>query len=402
MGSFRYKAVNESGAEVVGAIIADSATDARARLREMKLFPERLVRTGQVGGRLFDWLPGRRLSAATHVTVFTRQCAVLLASGVQIVDALGVLSGQCEHARLAAAIAEIREAISSGSSFAEGLVAFPQFFDRSYVGMIASGEKSGTMDLVFQRLAGFLERRRAMQSRFSSALIYPAILVVMVIGLLAFLSGYVVPQIAPLLERQGRPLPLSTWLLFRIGDVVQNYGWIIALVLALMFASLAAMRRTPRGRDAMDRFMLRIPLVGKLIRKSLVSRFSMAFGTLLRTGVPALEALEVLAGLTPNATFASEISKMHSDVLEGKNISSQMHTSRVFPPMVGYMVAVGERSGNLAQVLEHVAEAYDMEVEIESRRLLTILEPALILIMAAVVGFIAMSLMVTVLEIGSF
>ena len=402
MGSFRYKAVNESGTEVVGAIIADSAADARARLREMKLFPERLVRTGRVGGRLFDWLPGRRMSAAAHVTVFTRQCAVLLASGVQIVDALGVLSGQCEHSQLAVAIAEIREAISSGSSFAEGLAAFPQFFDQSYVGMIASGEKSGTMDLVFQRLAGFLERRRSMQSRFSSALIYPSILVVMVIGLLAFLSGYVVPQIAPLLERQGRPLPLSTWLLFRIGDVVQNYGWIIALVLALMFASLAAMRRTPRGRDAMDRFMLRIPLVGKLIRKSLVSRFSMAFGTLLRTGVPALEALEVLAGLTPNATFASEISKMHSDVLEGKNISSQMHTSLVFPPMVGYMVAVGERSGNLAQVLEHVAEAYDMEVEIESRRLLTILEPALILLMAAVVGFIAMSLMVTVLEISSF
>jgi len=402
MASFRYKAVNESGALVAGTLVADSAADARARLREMRLFPERVDRVKRIAGRLLDWLPGRRVQAAVHVAVFTRQCAVLLASGVQIVDALGVLAEQCEHASLAAALSEIREAVNSGNSFAEGLAAYPQFFDRPYVGMVASGEKSGTMDVVFERLAGFLERRRMMQSKISTALIYPAILVVMVVGLLAFLSGVVVPQIAPLLEQHNRPLPLSTWLLFQVGGIVRNYGWVFVPALVAVFGGLALVRRTRRGSRLMDSEILRIPLIGKMMRKSLVSRFAMSFGTLLRTGVPALEALEMLVGLTPNAAFAAEITRIRTDVTEGKEISGRMHTSRVFPPMVGYMVAVGERSGNLAEVLEHVAEAYDREVELESRRMLAVLEPALVLVMAGVVGFIAMSLMVTILELSSF
>jgi len=147
---------------------------------------------------------------------------------------------------------------------------------------------------------------------------------------------------------------------------------------------------------------LRLPLIGNLTRKGLVSRFAMSFGALLRTGVPALEALETLAALTPNALFASEIAAIRQDVSEGRDISRRMHTSRVFPPMVGYMVAVGERSGNLADVLEHLGEVYDSEVEIEARRALAVLEPALVLVMAAVVGFIAMSLMVTILELSNF
>lgn len=402
MAGFRYKAVNESGALVAGTLVADSAADARERLREMRLFPEHVERVERVAGGLLDRLPGRRIKAAAHVAVFTRQCAVLLASGVQIVDALDVLSKQCEHPRLAAALMEIREAVNSGGSFADGLSGYPRFFDRSYVGMVASGEKSGTMDVVFARLADFLERRRMMQSKISTALIYPSILVVVVIGLLVFLSGVVVPQIAPLLKQHNRPLPLSTWLLFQAGDMVRGYGWLAVPAVALCLAAPALARRTQRGKLAMDSGILRVPLIGKMIRKSLVSRFAMSFGTLLRTGVPALEALEVLGDLTPNAALASEIAQIRTDVTEGKDLSTRMHTSKVFPPMVGYMVAVGERSGNLAEVLEHVAEAYDLEVEIASRRMLAVLEPVLVLAMAAVVGFIAMSLMVTILELSSF
>jgi len=401
MGSFRYKAVDERGAAVAGTLVADSSAEARERLRKMQLFPEQVERVEALS-RPLDALPGRRMKAASHVAVFTRQCAVLLASGVQLVDALGVLSEQCEYPPLSAALTGIRDAVGSGSSLAEGMAAYPLFFDRSYVGMVAAGEKSGTIDVVFSRLAEFLERRRRMQSKLSTALIYPSILVLLVTGVLVFLAGVVVPRIEPLLNQPNRPLPLATAALFAVSHVVWSVRWAAPLALVLFLIGIGSFKRSRRGGRMLDGLVLRIPLAGRMVKKSIVSRFAMSFGTLLRTGVPALEALELLSDVTPNAAFAGEIRDLCGDVTEGRDISHGMQASRVFPPMVGYMVAIGERSGNLAEVLEHVGEVYDLEVEIESRRLLALLEPVLILGMAAVVGFIAMSLMVTIMELSNF
>jgi len=401
MATFRYKAVNESGAMVSGVVLGDSPADARAQLRRMRLFPEQVAPAQRRSAGLMSLLPGVRVRAAQQVALFTRQCAILLASGVPIVEAAGVLAQQVEHRRLAEALFEIRESVNAGSSFAEALAGHPQFFDRSYIDAVASGEKSGTMDVVFTRLADFLERKRLMHARVSTALIYPAILVVMAIGLIVFLSGVVVPMLAPLLAQHQKALPLSTRLLFAFGDFVRHYLWVAVPIALVMALGLAGLRRSTRGRRMLDATVLRLPLIGKLVRKSLLSRFSMSFATLLHTGVPALEALETLSTLAPNAVFAEEIVKIRQDVVAGKDISSRMQNSRLFPPMVGYMVAVGERSGRLAEVLEHVSAAYDMEVEIASRRLLAILEPVILLAMAAVVGFIAMSLMVTILELSN-
>jgi len=400
MGSFRYRAVDEAGAAVAGTLVADSAEDARARLREMRLFPERVERAERMAARLLDRLPGPRARVMQHVTVFTRQFAILLASGVPAVSALGVLASQCEHRGLSQALHEAAEGVNSGRSLAESMAGYPQFFDRSYVGMVASGEKSGAMDTVFMRLADFLERRRQMQARLTTALIYPAILLAMVFGLLIFLSGYVVPVIKPLLQQHHRPLPLTTQLLFRLGDLVRGFAWMVLPAAAAAVGALVWWRRSERRRGAMDAWMLRVPILGKLWLKSLVARFAMTFSTLLRTGVPALEALEVLEGIVPNAAFSEEIGRIRRDVTEGKEISARMQASALFPPMVGYMVAVGERSGSLADVLEHVSDAYEQEVDVTSRRLLAALEPALVLLMAGVVGFIATSLMVTILELS--
>lgn len=400
MGSFRYKAVDEAGATVAGTLVADSAEDVRARLREMRLFPEKVVRAERLAARLLDRLPGPRARVMQHVTVFTRQFAILLASGVPAVSALGVLARQTEHRGLSRALQEVTEAVNAGRSLAESMSGYPQYFDRSYVGMVASGEKSGAMDAVFMRLADFLERRRQMQARVTTALIYPFILLAMVFGLLIFLSGYVVPVIKPLLEQHHRPLPLTTQLLFRMGDVVHGFAWMVLPVAAAAFGGLIWWRRSERRRGVMDAWMLRVPILGKLWLKSLVARFAMTFSTLLRTGVPAVEALEVLQEIVPNAAFAAEVARIRQDVIEGKEISARMQASALFPPMVGYMVAVGERSGSLADVLEHVSQAYDQEVDITSRRLLAALEPVLVLMMAGVVGFIASSLMVTILELS--
>ena len=400
MASFRYKAVDEKGAAVAGVLVADTPEDARARLRQMRLFPERVEPVGRSAARWSERLPGARVRNAAAVAILTRQCAVLLASGVPLTDALQLLARQTEHKGLALALVEIWESVNAGRSFGDALSTYPQFFDRSYVGMIASGERSGTMDVVLLRLAEFLERRRMMQSRVSTAFIYPAILVAMVIALLTFLSVYVLPTIEPLLKQTRRPLPLSTELLFIIGAGIKSAGPWLVLLLGIAVGVFLAVRRRPAVQNALDLALLRVPLFGRIWLKSLVARLTMSFSTLLRTGVPAVEALEVLQGMAPNAALREELASVRADVVEGKEISARLGQSRFFPPMVGYMVAVGERSGNLADVLEHVSNAYDQEVEIASRRLLAILEPALVLVMAGVVGFIAMSLMVTILELS--
>mgnify|MGYP006280939411 FL=1 len=401
MASFRYKAVNESGDVVCGMLVADNPMDARRQLRSMELFPQKVEPAQSGGAGLPAVLPGAGARAAQHVTIFTRQFAVLLASGVPIAEALDVLSRQVEHKGLSRALLEAREAVNSGLSLAEALGNYPRFFDRAYIEMVTSAEKSGMMDVVFRRLAEFLERRRMLRSQVATALIYPSILIVMAVALIIFLSAVVVPMLQPLLSQHQGGLPITSSMLFAASGFVRTYIWLAVPLAALLFLALSWARRTERGRIFLDRLVLRIPLIGKLMKKSLLGRFSMSFSTLLRTGVPALEALETLASLTPNEILRREIDQIRQAVVEGKDMSSQMRDSRLFPPMVGYMVAVGERSGNLEEVLEHVSESYDLEVEIASRRLLTVLEPVLVLIMAAVVGFIALSLMMTILELSN-
>ncbi|MCD6415316.1 MAG: type II secretion system F family protein [Planctomycetes bacterium] len=401
MASFRYKAVDESGAVVTGVILADTPADVRRELRGMRLFPERVALSKAASPALADLLPSARGRARQHVAIFTRQCSVLLASGVPIVEALDVLARQAEHRRLSEVLLEVRESVSAGYSFADALSRYPQFFDQAYIEMVASGQKSGMMDVVFSRLADFLEQRRLLRAKVSTALIYPSILVVMALGLLIFLSAVVVPMLEPLLAQHKGALPLSTHLLFALCDFVRRYVWTLAPIVLGALIALGWLRRSRGGRRLLDAVLLGLPLAGNLMRKSLVSRFSMSFAILLRTGVPALEALETLAALTPNAALAAEVADIQQAVAEGKDISERMRGSRLFPPMVSYMIAIGERSGNMAEALEHVSKSYDLEVDIASRRMLTVLEPILILVIAAGVGFIAVSLMVTILGLSN-
>jgi len=400
MPTFRYRAVDESGTTVTGVVLADTPADARMRIRRMRYFPESVEPTGGAAGSLADLLPGRRARNAEAVALFTRQCGMLLTAGVPLVEALDVLARQTTDRRFAETLLEIRESVNAGSSFADALAGYPRYFDRSFIEMAASAEKSGTLDTALMRLGDLLERRRLMQARVATALIYPAILLVVTIGLLLFLSGVLVPMLAPLLRQHEGTLPLTTVLLLGLCRGVRR--WIVVILLAPIAITLAvtAFRRSPRGRLWLDRFALRLPLAGDLVARSCISRISMSLATLLRTGVPALEALEIMSGVTPNAAYAREIARLRGAVLEGRDISAEMERSRLFPPMMAVMVAVGERSGNLAEVLEHVSRAYDMEVEIASRRLLAVLEPILVLVMAGVVGFIAMSLMMTIMELS--
>ncbi len=401
MPSFRYKAVDHSGQVVEGVLVADTHLDARAQLRHKNLYPESVRRAEGRGFRLSDLLPGSQQRARREVALFTRECAILLASGVSIVEALEVMARQAHDRHLSRALSEVHEAVSAGQSLADALSSHPRLFDRSYVQTIASGEESGMLNVVLKRLADFLERRQQMASQLTASLVYPCLLVCVTVGLLAFLAGYVVPMMEPLLRQHRGALPVSTRALFRVSGAVRANLWMALPAMALLGAAAAWTRLTQRGRRLLDALLLRLPLVGGLVRRSLVSRFSMSFATLLHTGVPADRALQTLAKLMPNAVFADEIARIRERVVEGGDISDGVESCSIFPPLAGYMVEVGERSGALVEVLENISAACDHEVRVGSRRLLALLEPVLILVLASVVGFIAMSLMVTILQLSA-
>jgi len=402
MASFEYRAIDAAGTLVAGTMVADTAADARDQLRRRGLFPEEVKRTRRLRVGLIDRLPGSRARASTHVSVFTRQCSVLLMAGVPLVEALGVTASQTEHRGFGGVLREIREAVNSGVALADAMVEYPRFFDGAYVGMIAFGEKAGALQAVFAHLAEFLERRRALRAKVGTALIYPAILMALLIGLVLFLTGYVVPKIKPLLELEGRAVPLSAAILFGVGDFLWNYGPAMLAVLAGVAALAGWLVRTRRGRAWLDRVVLRLPVVRKAVRKAFVARFTMTFAALLRAGVPAMEALETLSRSASNTVFAREIARVRKLVIEGREISEGMSDGGVFPPMVSYMVSVGERSGSLPDVLEHVSQAASFELEVALQRGLAALEPAIILVMAGLVGYIAMSLMTAILELSRF
>ena len=400
MATYRYKAADAAGRTVAGHVTAESAAEARDRVRALGLMPESVERGAEAGLSRLGRLPAGRARAALSVALFARELSALLLSGAPLVEALDVLARQCEHKGLALALAQAGEAVSAGKPFAQALAQSPQFFDEACVGMAAFGEKSGDLGGALARLADFLERKRLARARLASALIYPCLLAVMVVALLVFIAAYVVPMIAPLLLQRNRPLPFLTWALFSMGGAAKSFWWAPLALIVTVWTGAAWMKRSPRRRAWMDRLALRLPLLGRLSLKSHVSRFAMALSALLRTGAPAVEALEIVERMTTNAALAQEIGRIRGDVIEGKDLSARMKTSGVLPPMAGYMAAVGERSGALAETLERLASAYDLEVEIATRRLMAALEPALTLAMAAVVGFIALALMTTILELS--
>ncbi len=402
MPNFRYKAVNEVGIVVDGTIVADTPSEARAKLRQSNLFPKSVK--GDTGeGEIVPTLrrihlPGS--SVAPQVAIFTRQFATLLLTGVPIVDALAVLARQTEHRHLASAIASIREAVRSGKNLSEALTAYPRYFDASYVGMVGSGEKSGTLDSVLMRLADFLDRRWMLRGRLIAAFTYPMFLIAIGLGVLLFLLTYLVPKISVLLVQQGRHLPWLTKTVFVSGTFLRDHAFLIVAVAAGLVAAGVWGARTQRGRRLLHALTLRVPLIGPLVRKSLVSRFAMSLSAILRSGVPAAEALGIVARLTPNTLFADEIENTRLDVLEGRDISERMSRSKLFPPMVGYMIAVAEKSGALSEVLEYISAQYDREVDIASKRLLAALDPLIIVFMGAVVALIVLSVILPIMEMS--
>ena len=404
MPIFEYQAIKAGGERLDGVVTADTPRQARERLRGEDIFVTKLdplAEANRAHGfwRLHRVLSGRKLRA---VALSTRQVATMLGSGLPLTDALNALVEQVEDASLGRALQDVRDKVTRGYPLADALSAHPAFFDDLYLGMVRAGEASGRLAEVLAQLAEFCQTQYRIRSRVATILTYPCIMLTVGIGVVVFLLTFVVPRVTSVLQDNNVPLPTSTAILVGVGNFLQD-SWPMLLVAAtIAYFLMKGAAGTERGGWILDSVKLKVPLLGQLLRKQGIARFSATLAALLRSGLPALDALGIVREVVGNRVLARAIDDITEAVTAGQDLSSPLRRARVFPPMVSYMVATGEQSGKVDEVLERVAEELDEEVEITGQRLIALLEPLMIVMMAVVVAFIVLSIVQPILELSNF
>ncbi len=425
MPIFEYKAYADGGATRTGVIDADTPREARQRLRRDNLLvsdlreikkrgvrkgaPKAASKPGQKQASAFSKLLEKRRASSSGpkgrdlevVAAITRQLATLLGAGIPLAEGLRAIIEQAETRRIETLFRELRERITQGTSLGDALAEHPDLFSDLYVNMIKAGEATGQVDTVLSRLADFLQSQRALQRKVVSAVTYPLLMVGLGLVVVTVLMTVVVPKITTMLEDTGQEMPLPTQVLMMISDIFKNYWWAGFLGIGLISSLIERWYRTPPGRLWIDRFLLRVPFFGELLLKRSVSRFTRTFSTLLSSGVAAVPALEITANVVGNQIIANATDDIRAKILEGTDIATPLKAAGVFPAMVGYMVSVGEQSGELEVMLDRIADAYDEEVEVVTERVLTVLEPIMIIVLAVIVGYIVVSIILPILQVGS-
>jgi general secretion pathway protein F len=425
MPIYEYKAYGNGGATKTGVVDADTPREARNRLRRDNILVSELreVRTGKrktaqepmkgataPGKRAAFFSKLKKLREAGGgpggrdlelVAAVTRQMGTMLGAGIPMAEMLSAVIDQSETRAQETMFRTVRERITQGVSFGDALAEYPQYFSELYVNMIKAGEATGQVDIVLKRLADFLQRQRALQRKVVSALTYPLLMIAIGLLVVGILMTFVVPKITDMLTDTGQTMPLPTKILIAISDAFKTYWIVLPLSIAALSVIYNRVYRTRAGQLAIDRFKLKIPVVGELLRKSSIARFTRTLSTLLSSGVPAVRALEITETVVGNRIMADATEHIRVRIMEGTDIATPLKATGAFPSVVGYMVAVGEQSGQLEEMLDRIADAYDEEIEVVTERITTVLEPIMIIFLAVVVGFIVWSIVLPILQVGN-
>ena len=406
MPVFAYKGVDAKGKQASGVKEAESRRVLRASLRkegvlvtdiseerERVVSGEGLNREVDIKG-LFDRVRPQ------DVAIITRQLATLIRAGIPLAESLAAMMEQATSDRLKRCMAEVRTKVNEGTSLADALGEHPKIFDDLYVNMVRAGEAAGNLDDVLARLADFLDGQVKLKGKVQGAMVYPIVMALVSIAITAMLMVVVVPKITEIFSDMGRSLPWNTQLLVFISGITGNYWWLIILLSSGAYYGFRRWKKSPTGKPVYDAILLRLWLVGPLVRMIAVGRFARILGTLLHGGVPLLQALEIVKFLLGNEVLIKVVDKARVAIREGESIAAPLEKSGHFPPLMTRMIAVGERSGHLEEMLENVAQAYETEVELKLNRLTTLMEPLLILSMGGVVGFIVFSILMPILEMN--
>ena len=424
MPIFEYKALTSSGKTKKGIVDANTARDARSKLRSDHMHVTAMwevadkksrkdqsvskktrsltTKKGKPGGLLSMEIELFQPKISTRdLATFTRQFSTLLRSGIQLADALNALVEQCADPHLERVLRNVKEEITSGNNLAEAMAKHPRFFSDLYVNMVRAGEASGHLDVVLTRIADYLQKQASLKGKVLAAITYPAIMVIVGLAVVIFLMSYVVPRITQILKDRGQPLPFITELLMTASDFTKAYWIYVLLAMVIGGFFLKSLIGTDAGRLKFDSMLLRLPIFGTLFSKQAISRFALTFSTLLKSGLPALDSLKIVALVVNNAKLTQVINNIHARIIEGADIATPIRKSKVFPPMVGYMVSVGEQSGQLEEILDRIAESYEEELDLTIQRLTSMIEPIIIILLAVVVGFIIAAVLLPLLDFST-
>src|SRR5438128_2288811 len=423
MPRFNYVALDTRGQEATGMVEAPSSNAAITQLRQAGYFPtsvieEAIVSTDGQEARqraakmarmtkprakkglvLFE----RKKVRSKILMIFTRQLATLIDSGLPLLRSLNVLEKQERDKVLKNTINKVADSVQSGSTFSDALALHPRVFNDLYVNMVKAGEVGGVLELVLTRLSEFQEKAAKIKNKIISAMVYPIIVMTMAVGILCFLLVFIVPKFESIFHEMlgDKPLPPVTQFVIGASSLVKDHGLVVLGVVVAAVTLYKFIGRTRRGRFVIDSFKLRMPLFGNLNRKTAISRFSRTLGTLVTSGVPILQALNITRETAGNTTIASAISQVHDSVKEGESIVQPLEASGAFPTMVISMIDVGEETGQLPEMLLKIAEVYDDEVDNSVAGLTSMLEPIMIVFLAVVVGTIVIALFMPLISIIS-
>lgn len=399
MPTFRYKAYSATGSSVSGTLEADSERGAMQQLKGKGLMPREVVEQGGAAdkARPFSF---RRGVSAEDLSLFTRRLATLVASSIPLFEAMGSLCEQEENGPLRQALVRVKERIAEGASLSRALAAEPDIFGESYVSMVAAGEAGGALDAVLERLADFLEEQEQVRSKVTSALAYPILMVIVGGGVMLFLLTVVIPRIVTIFEDSKASLPFITIALIKVSHFLQGYWW---LLLSLIIASVPLYRKAMKRdhlRYKRDALLLRLPLAGGMLQRLILSRFARVLGLLLSSGVPIMKALEITGEVLVNRVYRLYLRGVMEEVAQGGSLSASLKKSPLFPPLLVHLTGVGEKSGNLEEMLVKAGVAYEREFSARLTRLMGLMEPLLVLAMGFAVGIVVLAVLLPIFELN--
>lgn len=422
MPKFSYVAMDQKGKEQKGVIEVASQNEAIGRVKEMGLFPTKIVEVTATkekkgapkkgaakgsgkkkgAGSINIKIPGLGGGVKSKVlTTFTRQLATLVDAGLPLLRGMRVLEKQERNSTLKNAIGELALSVEGGSTFSEALAQHPKIFNRLYVNMVKAGELGGVLEVVLNRLAEFQEKAQKIKGKVIAAMFYPVAVLVVAVAILGVLIVVVIPKFKEVFAGlgEGRPLPAFTQLVLNISDMVRHNMIITAIVVVSAVVIFLLVIKTKIGRHFWDKFKLKMPVLGPVVSKVAISRFTRTLGTLVSSGVPILQALTIVRDTSGNVIVANAVMAVHESVKEGETITAPLEASGVFPPMVISMVDVGEQTGALPEMMMKIADNYDDEVDNAVAAMTSLLEPIMIIFLAVIVGSIVIAMFLPLIDL---
>jgi general secretion pathway protein F len=402
MPFFQYKAVSPEGRVIEGTLEAVDRKVAIAKLEEQGQLPISVSSDSDQG--LFGTeikLPWQKKRVSRgELLIFTQELSTLLKAGLPLDRSLAILRDLTENKYLNEIGEDLLKEIKGGKSLSEGLAMYPQVFPKLYVNMVRAGELSGTLDVILLRVAEYIENAEELKNYFISSLIYPAILALVGSGSIIIMITFVIPKFAEIFDNAGAPVPLPMKIMLGISGFLTGYWWLLLLLLVFLAVLVYRLLRSEEGRLTWDRRVLSLPLIGNMMQRIEVSRFSRTLGTLLKSAVPMIQSINIVREVITNRVIASSMEAVVSGVKKGEGLAKPIKNSEVFPPFSVHLLEVGEETGRLDDMLLQIADTYDRDLRVSIKRLIALFEPVIILVMGLVIGLMVVSMLYSIFSIN--